>query len=225
MDLRKLSYEFPRDAVSWRVQGKPYKITKDPTYQALALAYIDARDVMDRLDEVCGAAGWQDKYDVLSSGLYVCHIGIHTENGWVWKTDGAGETAVEGKKGGMSDAFKRCGVKWGIGRYLYRLDSPWVPCDVRETQKGTAWKSWSVDPWTKVKTASYVKAEAEREQSEEDLRNKSIAAAIYAMHSSSDIDALKDTFKSLEFELKSHPDVIAAKDARKAELTNIKEAA
>jgi hypothetical protein len=40
--------------------------------------------------------------------------------------NGAGDSDVEAEKGAISDAFKRAAVKWGIGRYLYDLDSPWV---------------------------------------------------------------------------------------------------
>src|SRR5690606_17516766 len=39
---------------------------------------------------------------------------------------GAGNTDVEADKGGISDAFKRAAVKWGVGRYLYGVESPWV---------------------------------------------------------------------------------------------------
>ena len=50
MDLIALSAEFPHDAVHWRPQGKP--ITKEGRNPVcMALAYIDARDVMDRLDD------------------------------------------------------------------------------------------------------------------------------------------------------------------------------
>jgi hypothetical protein len=96
----------------------------------MALAYIDARDVMDRLDEVCGPDGWQCTYPhangktVCAIGIRVCREGEGFE--WVWKSDGAGDSDVEAEKGALSDAFKRSAVRWGIGRYLYHLDSPWV---------------------------------------------------------------------------------------------------
>tara|TARA_R110000851_G_scaffold284617_1_gene438177 strand:- start:1290 stop:1529 length:240 start_codon:yes stop_codon:yes gene_type:complete len=38
---------------------------------------------------------------------------------WVWKSDGAGETSIEGEKGGFSDAFKRAAVHFGYARELY----------------------------------------------------------------------------------------------------------
>ena len=38
---------------------------------------------------------------------------------WITKTDGAGETDIEGEKGAFSDAFKRAAVHHGVARYLY----------------------------------------------------------------------------------------------------------
>src|SRR3546814_3844597 len=63
IDYTALSKPFPPSAVSWRSQS----LTKDGT-KALALAYIDARDVMRRLDDVCGPAGWQDSYAETGKG-------------------------------------------------------------------------------------------------------------------------------------------------------------
>ena len=53
-DLQMLASPFPKEDVHWRAQT----VTRDGS-KALALAYLDARDVMVRLDEVCGADGWQ----------------------------------------------------------------------------------------------------------------------------------------------------------------------
>lgn len=153
MDLRKLHAEFPREAVHWRVQGTPYKGRGG--FAAMALAYIDARDVMDRLDDVCSPENWQTEYTETPSGRVICRIGINTAEGWVWKGDGAGSTQVEGEKGGISDALKRAAVAWGIGRYLYRLDAPWVACEVNEKGGKVYWKRWTEDPWSKVKNVGY----------------------------------------------------------------------
>lgn len=151
MQISDLSKPFPRAAVHWRVQGQPYE--RNGTFFALALAYIDARDVMDRLDEVCGPANWQTEYTETAAGRVICRLGIRLDGEWVWKSDGAGGTAVEAEKGGVSDALKRAAVAWGIGRYLYRLDAPWVPCEVNQKNGKTYWKKWAVDPWQKVKGA------------------------------------------------------------------------
>lgn len=162
--LSALAKPFPKEAVHWRVQGTPYE--RNGTFSAMALAYLDARDVMDKLDDVCGPENWQDEYSVTPNGLTICRIGIRINDEWVWKSDGAGETAVEGKKGGISDALKRAAVHWGIGRYLYRLDSPWVQCHVKQKGGKTYWKEWAEDPWKKVKKVPYHAAEAAQEQAQ-----------------------------------------------------------
>lgn len=122
MNLQKLKDEFPGDKISWRVGS-----TTADKKNGLALAYIDARDVMDRLDEVCGQENWEDEYPHVGSTM-VCRITIKCGDKWVSKCDGAGTTDVEAEKGQLSDAFKRSAVKWGIGRYLYedRFKGIWV---------------------------------------------------------------------------------------------------
>jgi len=84
------------------------------------LHYIDARDVMFRLDEVIGPLNWQDTYKEVM-GRIVCTLSLRFpwEDEWVSKSDGAGDTKIEGDKGGISDAFKRAACRWGVGRYLY----------------------------------------------------------------------------------------------------------
>jgi hypothetical protein len=115
---QKLMKPFPVKAVSWRVGA-----TMPDKSKGIALAYIDARDVMKRLDDVLGLGCWQCRYPF--SGC--CEIGVKIDDEWVWKSNGAGETQVEGEKGMYSDAFKRAAVMWGIGRYLYSLPNAWVP--------------------------------------------------------------------------------------------------
>lgn len=125
----RLAARFDPSVVSWRIGS-----TNKEKTQALALAYIDARDVMERLDEVCGIDGWACRYSHVGE-IIICEIGLWCEQydderrvpgEWVWKADGAGQTDIEGEKGGCSDAFKRAAVRWGIGRYLYGLPPQWV---------------------------------------------------------------------------------------------------
>lgn len=120
MKIDLLEKPFEEKDIEWRLQSCGEKNGK---FWAKALAYINARAVMNRLDTVCGKDNWQDKYIEIKNG-FICSIGIKINNDeWVWKTDGAERTAFEELKGGMSDAFKRAAVKWGIGRYLYYLDT------------------------------------------------------------------------------------------------------
>lgn len=145
MKLKDLSAEFPRADIHWRAQT----LTKNGD-KALALAYLDARDVMGRLDDVCGPENWQDKYTETPRGRMICSIGIRVGDIWVWKSDGAGDTAVEGEKGGISDAFKRAAVKWGIGRYLYDMKAVWARCEVSTFNGKPKWKKWIGSPWDAV---------------------------------------------------------------------------
>ncbi len=116
-----LCMPFAAEEIDWRVGST----TQDKS-KGMALAYLDARAVMDRLDAVCGADGWQCNY-IVSGPLAVCNMGLRMPAGeWVWKADGAGASDIEAEKGMLSDALKRSAVRWGVGRYLYQMDSPWV---------------------------------------------------------------------------------------------------
>jgi hypothetical protein len=108
MDKTEMALKRPFKNVKWR---KGYKNGKD-------LVYIDARDVMDRLDTVFGIDGWQTKYEYLG-GRMICNLSVRFDLEWITKSDGAGDSNIEGEKGGISDSLKRAAVLLGIGRYLY----------------------------------------------------------------------------------------------------------
>jgi hypothetical protein len=115
-----LKAPFAPDDVRWRVGA-----TNGDKSKGLALAYVDARLVMDRLDTVAGPTNWQATYSHAANKT-VCELSLRCGDEWVTKANGAGDSDIEGEKGALSDAFKRAAVLWGIGRYLYNLDSPWV---------------------------------------------------------------------------------------------------
>lgn len=119
--FERLAAPFPPEAVSWRVGS-----TTGDKSKGMALAYIDSRDVQERFDAVLGPANWQRRHPHVG-GTTTCEIDVWCdERGWVTKTDGAGDTDVEAEKGSLSDSFKRAAVNWGVGRYLYSLEAPWV---------------------------------------------------------------------------------------------------
>jgi hypothetical protein len=136
-----LAAPFAPSFVSWRVGPTNEKRRKeDEPLKGQALAYIDARAVMDRLDSVVGPANWMCNYTPGVGTSIVCNIAIRFPvmlneqqigHEWVWKGDGAGPSDMEAEKGALSDAFKRAGVRWGIGRYLYDLRAPWVVLEMR----------------------------------------------------------------------------------------------
>lgn len=137
-DFEALAAPFPPDRVSWRIG----QMKKGDATKGKALAYLDARDVMGRLDEICGPGGWQCRYSHALNKT-VCDIGIKVGDEWVWKADGAGDSDIEAEKGALSDAFKRAGVRWGIGRYLYDIPSPWV----------------AVNQWKQIEDSEHAKLE------------------------------------------------------------------
>jgi hypothetical protein len=96
-----------------------------------AIAYIDNRAVQNRLDDVVGADKWKNEYAPGPDGGVLSGISIYLNGEWVTKWDGAENTKVEAVKGGLSDAMKRASVQWGIGRYLYKLES--IYCAVYST--------------------------------------------------------------------------------------------
>jgi hypothetical protein len=101
--------------------------------RALALAYIDARVIQDRLDEVLGVEGWMDEYQFLADGSVVCKLQLQLGDRWITKMDvGSQSEQPDGGdrlKAAVSDALKRAAVKFGIGRYLYRLPAQWTDYD------------------------------------------------------------------------------------------------
>lgn len=112
----RLKAKFPASDIEWKPQKSGFK--RDGNPYALVVAYLDARAIQDRLDEVIGPENWSTSYRIFDKGV-ICTLTI---NG-VSKEDGSEFTDIESFKGGISGAFKRAAVHWGIGRYLYDLPS------------------------------------------------------------------------------------------------------
>lgn len=122
--LNALKRPFDPKKISWRVGA-----TTADKGKGIALAYIDARDVMHRLDEVFGM-DWQCRYSHAETKT-VCEIGVLVEGLWIWRAGGAGDSDIEAEKGALSDAFKRAAVLFGIGQYLYSLPNTWVELEAK----------------------------------------------------------------------------------------------
>jgi hypothetical protein len=110
--LPELRKEIP---YKWKVQTAKH-------WGCECVAYIDARQVMDLLDEVVGPQNWQDHYREVAGKVY-CDLSIQVEDEWITKSDCGTASNFEAEKGQASDAFKRAAVKWGIGRFLYQLST------------------------------------------------------------------------------------------------------
>lgn len=129
--MARLAAPFAPDEIEW----KPMVVSGN---RALAAAYIDARAVQDRLDQVVGPENWQDDYKPLEDGSVVCRLRVRINDQWIAKTDVGSQSdqkdAGDRRKAAFSDALKRAAVKFGIGRYLYRLPSQWVDYDAHKKQ-------------------------------------------------------------------------------------------
>lgn len=102
------------------------KVKKVTESGVVLLLYKTSRTDMDLLDETVGSENWQDEYKSIKDNLY-CNIKIKCGDEWIGKEDCGIESREDGgneKKGEASDAFKRAGFKWGIGRELYT--SPFI---------------------------------------------------------------------------------------------------
>lgn len=106
---------------------------------AVALLYKTARTDMAVLDEAFGQNNWTNDYKEIKGNLY-CGIGIRmADTGeYVWRWDCGIESRADDegneKKGEASDAFKRAGTRWGIGRELYT--SPFIFLSVSTVAAG-----------------------------------------------------------------------------------------
>lgn len=106
--------------------------------RCLAIAYIDARLVEDRLDEVFGPGGWSSNFEKFGNDNVMCHLSCffgddEFDGSWVMKSDVGGYSDQpdpgDKMKAAVSDALKRAAVQFGIGRYLYRIPPQWVDYD------------------------------------------------------------------------------------------------
>jgi hypothetical protein len=130
-DVARILKAFLEPFAADEIKYKPAKVKDN---RCLALAYIDARLVLDRLDEVLGLNGWKDEYTVLPGGTEVeCRLSIRIAGEWITKADVGGESEQpdggDRMKAAYSDALKRAAVKFGIGRFLYRLPQQWMDYD------------------------------------------------------------------------------------------------
>ena len=116
------------------------KVKKVTEKGAVALLYKTARTDMNMLDDVFGAENWACEYAEVKGNLY-CTIRVRNEHGeWVGKQDCGIESREDGdgneKKGEASDAFKRAGFRWGIGRELYTAPFTFLPLETYKDGNG-----------------------------------------------------------------------------------------
>jgi len=113
-------------AAGWREIGKNLRKpmpSKQRPGRGGTFSYIDARQVMNRLDTVVGPGNWENRFRIIDASMHVveCTISIFgiskTDVGYSNNPDSDDES--EPMKAAYSDAFKRAAVHWGIARWLY----------------------------------------------------------------------------------------------------------
>ncbi len=116
---KNLREPFLFEAIDWKIQ-----VTNSEGTKGMVVPYLNSRAIQDRLDSAVGAFNWKNIFQPWQNNAQICGISIYDEERkeWITKCDGAENTDFEPVKGGISDAFKRAAVHWGIGRYLYDLE-------------------------------------------------------------------------------------------------------
>lgn len=127
--MKKLQEPFEDSEIEFRVGA-----TNSDKTKGMALAYVQARAIQNRLDSLFGVDGWSVSYREITAG-FICSLSIKINDKWVTKEDGAPTTEFESVKGGISSAFKRVASSgFGIGRYLYNAKNMWFP--IKQQGKG-----------------------------------------------------------------------------------------
>lgn len=110
------------------------------------LLYKTSRTDMALLDETFGPMGWRCWYEEVK-GVLNCTLSVYDADKGLWidKQAAGTESNMESEKGESSDALKRAGFLWGIGRELYTAPFIWIgaeDCDIRD---GRCRDSFAVD--------------------------------------------------------------------------------
>jgi hypothetical protein len=192
------------------------RIKKITNEGAVLLLYKTARVDMRILDEVYGSMNWQRHHEVINGNLF-CTISVwdSEKSQWISKQDVGTESNAEAEKGQASDAFKRAGFAWGIGRELYDAPFIWISGKVskydrfhvtdiqydREKQEFT--RLTICDDKGKERyrlNGTKTDRQKAKEPTEEERRQKGIAeiAKLVKKHKAEQpfIDWLKDTMKA-----------------------------
>ena len=96
MDLKQLREPFAADDIEWRVSRAG--LGKRGPY-CRVLAYITARAIQHRLDDVCGPSRWQferpEMLTINAASAFSCGLSILVDGEWITKYDVAEPTAIE----------------------------------------------------------------------------------------------------------------------------------
>lgn len=144
--MKELNFLLEREHIDFK-PAQAYK--RQDSVECTILAYKDARTDMDVLDDRVGSLNWQNEYRRDANGVLQGGIGIYDEqrSDWVWKWSNGTPSDFEAVKGEYSDAFKRAGFMWGIGRCLYEF--PEIKIQLMDKEWSEVNGKVKVNPWFK----------------------------------------------------------------------------
>ena len=127
------------------------------------LLYKTARTDANLLDETVGPENWECSFKEIGGVLYG-GINIYDPqmDRWVEKWDCGTESNMEADKGRASDAFKRAGFKWGIGRELYTAPFIWLTPNYYDAKEGRNGKPVCTDNFRVVEIEYNEKSEVSK---------------------------------------------------------------
>src|SRR5262245_18321745 len=73
--------------------------------RAMALAYVDARVIQDRLDDMLKPENRQDDYECLADGSVVCRLRLRLGEEWITKVDVGGPSEQQDGGDRLKAAF------------------------------------------------------------------------------------------------------------------------
>ena len=145
--LAELEVPFPVDQVLWRVTN-----TANNRTCGQVVPYADPRAYTDHLNALVTPQGWTRTYETVAMNhitrtkrnaefvtgkiLVTCKVtieglGTHSGTGEEWADEDNAMTSAE------AQAFKRACNCFGLGRYFYDFDAPWVDIDEKSRAKKT----------------------------------------------------------------------------------------
>ena len=151
--LTELEVPFPVDQVLWRVTN-----TANNRTRGQVVPYADPRAYTDRLNALVSPQGWTRNFETVTMNnitrtkrnaeivtgkilvtrkVTINGLGTHSGTGEEWADEDNAMTSAE------AQAFKRACSCFGLGRYFYDFDAPWVDID----DKGRPKKTPVLTPW------------------------------------------------------------------------------
>ena len=110
------------------------------------LLYKTSRTDMALLDETFGPMNWRCRYEEVK-GVLNCTLSVYDADKGLWidKQAAGTESNMESEKGESSDALKRAGFLWGIGRELYTAPAIWIKAGDCNIRNGKCYDRFVVD--------------------------------------------------------------------------------